>query len=292
LWSSGEESLLSATPIAALDVRWPLIASDGATTHVVEPVAQLVYRGSDTTLPGITNDNAQSFVFDDTNMFSYDRFSGSDRQETGLRLNVGGRYQVNFANGGYFDLLLGQSFHLAGLNGLGVIDGVQTGNSTGLGMDSSYIVAGAKGQLFKELEVGGKVQIDPDGWHLARVAAGARYSNDYNYSLDLDYVFIAGNLDRGVPLDQHEVSVLAGIPLIDYWSLRVGGAWDLSANSWLEAKAGLTYDDKFFSFALDYTGTGPTYRTTPNDHRFTATFGLKGPAGAPYAPLMLPVALN
>ena len=279
---AGPTTLLTATPIAALDVRWPLMAFDGANSHIVEPIAQLVYRGSHTTLPGLTNDNAQSFVFDDANLFSYNRFSGSDRQETGLRLNVGGRYQANFANGGYLDLVAGQSFHLAGLNGLGVADGAQTGNSTGLGMDASYVVLGARGQLFPELEIGGKAQIDPNSWRVIRAGAGARYFNDYDYSLDLDYVFVAANPARGVLANQQEVSVLAGVPVIDYWALKAGGSWDLTANSWLETRAGLAYDDGYLYFGVDYTGTGPTHKT-PNDHRFTATFLLKGPDGAAYS---------
>ncbi|RYE84309.1 MAG: LPS-assembly protein LptD, partial [Hyphomicrobiales bacterium] len=71
-------SLFSATPIAAMDIRYPMIATNGLDSHLFEPIAQLVYRGSSTTLPGIINDNAQSFVFDDTNLFSYDRFTGTD----------------------------------------------------------------------------------------------------------------------------------------------------------------------------------------------------------------------
>src|SRR5690606_34669554 len=75
---AGPISLLDATPIAAMDIRWPLVANNGYDSHLLEPVAQLVYRGSSTTLPGITNDDAQSFVFDDTLLFSYNRFSGID----------------------------------------------------------------------------------------------------------------------------------------------------------------------------------------------------------------------
>ncbi|MDT9071217.1 LPS assembly protein LptD, partial [Escherichia coli] len=58
--------------------------------HLVEPIAQIVYRGSDVTRVGITNDDSQSFVFDTSNLFDYNRFSGIDRQETGLRANMGG----------------------------------------------------------------------------------------------------------------------------------------------------------------------------------------------------------
>ena len=42
----GEVSLLTATPIAALDVRWPLIAFNDGNSHLFEPIAQIVYRGS------------------------------------------------------------------------------------------------------------------------------------------------------------------------------------------------------------------------------------------------------
>ena len=62
--TAADAVLFSATPIAALDMRWPLMARAGDSTHLVEPVAQLVYRGSDTTAVGITNDDAHSFVFD------------------------------------------------------------------------------------------------------------------------------------------------------------------------------------------------------------------------------------
>ena len=40
----GATTLWSATPIAAMDVRFPLAASDGSTVHLIEPIAQLAYR--------------------------------------------------------------------------------------------------------------------------------------------------------------------------------------------------------------------------------------------------------
>ena len=87
----------------------------------------------DTSLVGITNDDAQSFVFDDTNLFSYNRFSGYDRQETGLRANIGARYQANFADGGYLELVGGQSFQLAGANAFAAADpaGTSRGSPSG-----------------------------------------------------------------------------------------------------------------------------------------------------------------
>jgi LPS-assembly protein len=167
-----DQFLFAATPIAAVDFRWPLFASNGLDTHLLEPIAQLVYRGSDTSLVGVTNDNAHSFVLDDTNIFSYDRFTGTNRQETGLRANVGARYLANFSGGRWLEIVGGQSFHLAGVNAFGVADPVNTGISSGLEDDASYVVLGARGSPYDGLTLGAKLQVDPDGPRVARAGVG------------------------------------------------------------------------------------------------------------------------
>lgn len=273
----GETTLWSATPIAAMDVRFPMAASDGSTVHLIEPIGQLVYRGSDTTAVGITNDDAQSFVFDDTNLFSYNRFSGSDRQETGLRANIGGRYQANFVDGSYLELIGGQSFHLAGANAFASPDQAQTGVGGGLEDETSYAVLGAYGMFSGGLKAGGKVQLNTDEWSVARAGVGATYTYA-GYSAMLDYDYIAINADAGVLKDQHEVGVQVGVPVADYWTVKAGAYWDLSANTWLQVSTGLVYDDGFVLVGATASQNGPTH-TSPDDTRFTASFRLKTPAG-------------
>lgn len=272
---AGAMSLLAATPIAALDVRFPMMAQDDyGGSHIFEPIGQLVYRGSNTTAVGITNDDAQSFVFDDTNLFSYNRFTGTDRQETGLRANVGARYQANFANGGYVDAIVGQSFHLAGTNALGVPDAAQTGTMSGLHNNASYIVAGARAG-FEGLDVGAKLQVDPVAPRITRAGAGAAVTLD-TLTFGGDYLYIAANPALGVPKDQHEVYGYMGIPIDDYWRLTAGAGWDLNANSFLIASAGVSYDDGYFMAGVEASRTGPTH-SSPNDTRVTGSFRLKTP---------------
>ncbi|KFL30548.1 hypothetical protein JP75_13715 [Devosia riboflavina] len=273
----GEASLLSATPIAAIDVRYPLMASNGADVHIIEPIAQLVYRGSDRTMLGITNDDAQSFVFDDTNLFSYNRFSGYDRQETGLRANIGGRYQANFDNGSYLELIGGQSFQLAGANAFSTVDHANTGAGGGIGNDASYAVLGAYGSFTPGLTFGAKTQLDTSAWKLARFGAGASYSAE-GYGATLDYRFIGANPSLGQLLDQHEVVGGLTIPVADYWSLKGSAAWDLSANSWLQVGGGVVYDDGYLTFGANAQRNGPTH-TSPNSTSVLATFAIKAPAG-------------
>lgn len=271
-----DQFLFAATPIAAVDFRWPLFASNGLDTHLLEPIAQLVYRGSDTSLVGITNDNAHSFVLDDTNLFSYDRFTGTDRQETGLRANVGARYLANFSGGRWLEIVGGQSFHLAGVNAFTVDDPVNTGVSSGLEDDASYVVLGARGSPYDGVTLGAKLQVDPDGPRVARAGVGGSYAIG-PYSVGSDYVYLPADAAIGVPVDQHEVTVRASTPLpLDYWRANGSFSWDVAASEWLEARGELIYDDGFFLAGGFAQANGATHET-PDSITFGVQFKLKAP---------------
>ena len=271
-------SLFEATPIAAMDVRWPLVAVNGYDSHLFEPVAQIVYRGSSTSLVGIVNDDAQSFVFDDTLLFSYNRFSGTDRQETGLRANIGGRYLANFGDGSWLQLIGGQSFHLAGTNALGIVDHAQTGNSTGLGTPASYMVFGAQGSPGYGLQFGAKAQFDPNALRVMRAAVASSVAID-RYNFGLSYTYLPANPAVGTIADQHEATLSATGPLpFDYWYANASASWDIAQSTWLEATGGVTYDDGYFVAGVFGTVTGPTH-SSPNSHSFGVKFRLRGPSG-------------
>ena len=271
-----DQFLFAATPIAAVDFRWPLFATNGLDTHLLEPIAQLVYRGSDTSLVGITNDNAHSFVLDDTNIFSYDRFTGTDRQETGLRANVGARYLANFSGGQWLEIVAGQSFHLAGTNAFGVDDPVNTGVGSGLEDDASYMVLGARGSPYAGLTLGAKMQVDPDGPRVARAGVGGDYAFG-PYSVGSDYVYLPADATTGVPVDQHEVTVRGSTPLpLDYWRAIGSVSWDIAASEWLQARGELIYDDGFFLAGGFAQANGATHET-PNSVTFGVQFKLKAP---------------
>jgi LPS-assembly protein len=218
-------------------------------------------------------------VFDDTNLFSYDRFSGNDRQETGLRANIGGRYMANFGDGTWLELIGGQSYHLAGVNSLGIADPAQTGNSTGLGGTASYIVLGAKGSPMDGLTLGAKAQLDPNSFRVARAGAGAEYEYD-KYMLGLDYFYLPANTVNGTLADQHEVTVRgkAPLPVFDYWYVDGHLSWDIASGQFLEGGGGLTYDDEYFVAGSYFNVTGPTH-TSPNALTFGVKVRFRGPDG-------------
>jgi LPS-assembly protein len=223
---------------------------------------------------GITNDNAQSFVFDDTNLFSYNRFSGTDRQETGLRANLGAHYQANFDNGNWIDFIGGQSFQLAGTNAFADYDPTQVTTGQGLSANASYVVLGATGSPLKGLTLGSKLQVDPTTPRVTRYGIGGTYEiNDYTFGAD--YLYIGQDLARGVLADQQEVDGSVTVPIDDYWKVTTHGSWDIANDTWLDAGASVVYDDGYLTYGGGVRATGRT-NIDPSDLIFTATLNLKG----------------
>jgi LPS-assembly protein len=244
---------------------------------VFEPIGQLVYRASDVTDVGITNDNAQSFIFDDTNLFSYNRFSGTDRQETGLRANVGGHYEANFDNGSWIDLIGGESFQLAGANAFAATDPTQATTGQGMSSSSSYVVLGAQGSPTPGLNLYSKLQVDPSSPRVTRGGLGGTY-DIAGYNFALDYMYVAQDAARGVLQDQSSVSAGISVPFWDYWRASTHASWDVAANKWLDAGGGLYYDDGYLRYGGEVEATGPT-NTDANDLRVTGSLFLKGLGG-------------
>ena len=151
-----------------VDYRYPFMLSTDWATHVFEPIAQMIVRPNESTSASLVNEDSQSLVFDDTNMFMWNKFSGYDRLEGGTRLNYGGQYTMTFRNGGYTNLMVGQSFQLAGRNSYGTPDMANIGLSSGLDTRKSDLVsrfAVAPNSTFSFIAKG---RFDPDTFNLRR----------------------------------------------------------------------------------------------------------------------------
>src|SRR5947209_17843658 len=89
----------------------------------------------------IPNEDAQSLVYDTSNLFSVDKFSGYDRVEGGGRANAGVQATTQFDRGGAVKVLFGQSYQLFGMNSYAVQDSINTGVDSGLQKPRSDYVA-------------------------------------------------------------------------------------------------------------------------------------------------------
>jgi LPS-assembly protein len=99
------------TPEIRLDWQHPFIRKEKSTVYqMIEPMASVVvtpHGGNEDKQP---NEDSIDFVFDDTNLFSSNRFSGIDRIEGGPRFNYGIKWGVFGAGGGSTTLFIGQSY--------------------------------------------------------------------------------------------------------------------------------------------------------------------------------------
>jgi LPS-assembly protein len=97
-------------PAVGLEYRFPLVASLGpSATQVLEPIAQVIARPNETKIGRLPNEDAQSLIFDDTTIFEWDKFSGYDRVEGGVRANIGAQYTITGPGGFYAKAMVGQS---------------------------------------------------------------------------------------------------------------------------------------------------------------------------------------
>jgi LPS-assembly protein len=126
------ETSFRAMPAIGVEYRYPLIATSSFGSHLFEPIAQVVVRPNEQRIGRNPNEDSQSLVFSDANLFSLNKFSGYDRVEGGTRANVGAQYTWNFTGGGFMNALVGQSYHLGGRNSFTVMDQVNTGSDSGL----------------------------------------------------------------------------------------------------------------------------------------------------------------
>ena len=103
-------------PAVGLEYRYPFIGVQPWGTQTIEPIAQLIVRPNEPAIGKLPNEDAQSLIFDDSNLFSVNKFSGWDRIEGGARLNAGMQYTAQFNRAGFVNAMFGQSYQLFGQN--------------------------------------------------------------------------------------------------------------------------------------------------------------------------------
>src|SRR5262249_22384277 len=115
------------------------------------------------------NEDAQSLVYDDTNLFEWDKFSGYDRIEDGSRANIGLQYTLNTNEYGYYNAMFGQSYALGGTNPYKDPDMANTGLESGLDTNQADYVARVTAQPFSALSLSSSMRFDQETMALKRL---------------------------------------------------------------------------------------------------------------------------
>ncbi len=111
---TSEYSGTQARMLPSLSMQWrkPLSRThmEGQVNEIFEPIVKVKAAPNVGRNYKIPNEDSQDFEFDDTNLFSTNRFSGLDKLEGGQRLDFGFNWGVYGQEGGYSELFVGQSY--------------------------------------------------------------------------------------------------------------------------------------------------------------------------------------
>jgi LPS-assembly protein len=255
-----DDQFLRGLATGGATVSYPWVANAGSTSHVIEPIGQIVAHTSHVDQGFLPNEDAKSLIFDDTNLFDSNKFSGYDRMETGVRANVGVQYTFQ-GPVGYARVLAGQSFHLSGRNAYEEDNLVAGGFNPRSGLetkDSDYVLG---------------VYLAPTD--MFRLISQSRF-DEHDLSIrrqDMTAVFNYGPLRTGVTYafgeaqvydgndnflgyqEQEDILGYASLRLTDRWSIGGSIRYSLDEDRVLTDSIRIAYLDECFMLSATYSET-------------------------------------
>ncbi|WP_245408997.1 MULTISPECIES: LPS-assembly protein LptD [Rhizobium] len=249
---------------AGVELRYPWLVTMGNSTHIIEPIAQIYARNDEQLAGALPNEDSQSLVFDASNLFSRNKFSGFDRVEGGTRANVGLRYTGSLDNGIGLRAVMGQSYHLAGLNSYATDDLLAVGSDSGLETDVSDFVASAGIELPMGLSVSTGVRLDEKTLELRRTDVNATYAND-RLSTSVTFSQVAARPEYSFKEDNQTVSANASVKVNESWSVFGSANYDIDSNAFNRRSVGVSYADECTTFSVYYADKTDPDDSTAND---------------------------
>jgi LPS-assembly protein len=273
----GESQALRVMPTVGLEYRYPFINVQPWGTTTIEPIAQVIIRPNEPYAGKLPNEDAQSLVFDTSNLFSVDKFSGYDRVEGGGRANVGVQATTQFDRGGSVTAVFGQSYQLFGLNSFAVADVTNTGVDSGLQTPASDYVASIAYSPNRTYTFSTRARFDQATGSVQRFEAEGRANFD-RWSFSLMYGDYAAQPDIGYLTRREGILGSASLKVAANWVVTGSARWDLVANQINQYVIGAGYVDDCFVLAANYV-TSSSYATTTTppvlSHAFMLQIGLR-----------------
>jgi LPS-assembly protein len=282
----GDRTEFRAMPAAGVEYRYPFISVQSWGTQTITPVAQIIVRPNETSIGKSPNEDSQSLIFDDSNLFKINKFSGWDRIEGGGRANVGIEYTAQFNRGGFLNVLFGQSYQLFGTNSFAVADTTNTGLGTGLDSSRSDYVARIAYQPDRTYTFTTRYRFDHDTWELNRFEVEGRAAYD-RFTVSALYGQYAPQPELGFLNWRQGILGTANIKISNNWVFTTAMQYDIDARKFSSTQFGLGYIDDCFIFAMNYITSysySNLYAASPTlapflkptqDHRVMLTLALR-----------------
>ncbi|HDR29609.1 LPS-assembly protein LptD [Rhodovulum sp.] len=260
-----EGSRTRTTPAASVELRWPLVKTGaGGATHVLEPVAQLVWSREDK--DGVPNEDSVLVEFDEANLFSLTRFAGEDLREAGLRANLGLGWTRYDPAGWSLALMVGRIWREDDLG--------QFAPGSGLdGMRSDWLAAFTL-DLPGNLSLSNRALFD-DGFDFSR--------NDLRVAWDGERVELASSLlwaeanpAENRPDDRSEWVMDAAYRFRDNWIGKTDWRYDFVADRAARAGIGLEYRNECVTVDLSLSRRFTSSTSVEPSTDFGVTVSLSG----------------
>ena len=253
----GETSLARGMALAGVQISYPWVANTSWGSHVIEPIGQVIARQASIDQNALPDEDAKSLVFDDSNLFDWNKFSGYDRIETGTRANVGLQYTFQAAYGGYALLLAGESYQLAGNNayanpGIGPDGNPVFTPFSGLQTAQSDYVLGAYLSPITNLQLISQSRFDQSNLGLRSENAGIQGSLG-PVSASAVYAFLNTDPTNGIVTAQEDLTTNLGIKITDRWSIAGAMRYDIDADQLAADMFQARYADECFMLTATYT---------------------------------------
>ncbi len=272
--ATGENALLRAMPTVGIEYRYPFINVQSWGTQTFEPIAQIIARPNETGAGRFPNEDAQSLVFDDSNLFKTDKYSGWDRAEGGGRANAGVQYSAQFNQAGYFNAMFGQSYQLFGQNSFVNGGPSATGLNSGLDTTRSDYVGRISYQPDRIYTFTTRARFDESSFAVRRFETEAR-ANFGRWNVSALYGSYDAQPLLGFPDRRQGVLGSATYKINSNWVASGAARYDINANKLSQTQIGLGYVDDCFILALNYI-TDYTYSgNATSDHRIMLQLSLR-----------------
>ena len=232
-------------PQVAIDWRYPFVRQAGPSVYqMIEPVASAIvspYGGNPNTIP---NEDSVDFEFDETNLFSTNRFRGLDRIEGGPRFNYGLLWGIFGSKGGNTTAIVGQSYRPR------TDDTFAKGS--GLEDHFSDIVARIRVAPGRGLNLLYRARYSKDNLaarrNELRMSLGPAAAN-----LSVNYAFFARQEDSEFGA-REEIRATLNSQVTRFWRTSLSAVRDLTDDGDLRsAGISLTYEDCCFVFDTQFT---------------------------------------
>ena len=284
----GAAGAVQAMPAAAVMLNWPFMRTGGAEgSQLIEPIAQFILRPNKgaSSYTRIPNEDSLDLFFTDMNLFSLNRFPGIDREEGGLRTDLG-LHGAWYVGGTVFDALIGQSYRTHASESLFPVD-------SGLGGTVSDIVARAYFAPSNWVDFTARTRIDHQNFDVRFVDAVAGFGPP-KFKINVGYLY--SNVDPYYALDtppgvqptesyftpRNEVTVGFNTKY-GHWRLGGYARRDLEHSSMVAIGANGAYEDECLIVALNFFRLFTNYNGATNITGATVniTFKTLGQFGFP-----------